>query len=52
MTSVNDQTDSPPVVGILAEFDGPEALKAAAAGLRGGLYSLRRFQPLSRAWSP
>lgn len=39
MTSVNDQSDSSPVAGILAEFDGPEALKAAAAGLRAAGYT-------------
>ena len=39
MTPVHDQNDSSPVVGILAEFDGPESLKSAAAGLRAAGYS-------------
>ena len=39
MTPRNDQTDLPPVVGLLAEFDKPEALKAAAAGLRAAGYT-------------
>ena len=38
MTPTNDQIDLPPVVGILAEFAGPDALKAAAAGLRAAGY--------------
>ena len=39
MTSVLDNTDSSPVIGLLAEFDGPETLKAAAAGLRTAGYA-------------
>jgi mono/diheme cytochrome c family protein len=34
MKPMNNNPDSPVAAGILAEFDGPEALKAAAAGLR------------------
>lgn len=32
MKPIPDQSDSSQVAGILAEFDGPEALRAAAAG--------------------
>lgn len=39
MTRVDHPTDSAPTAGILAEFDGPEALKAAAAGLRAAGYA-------------
>jgi mono/diheme cytochrome c family protein len=39
MTPLADKNDPPPVVGILAEFDGPEALKGAAAGLRAAGYA-------------
>jgi len=39
MTPIDDQTDSPPIVGILARYDGPEALKTAAAGLRAEGYA-------------
>jgi mono/diheme cytochrome c family protein len=39
MTPVNEQVESLPVVGILAEFDAPEALKNAAAELRKAGYS-------------
>ena len=45
MTPVHEQTDSPPIVGILAEFDGPEALKTAAAGLRAAGYA--RYEAFS-----
>jgi mono/diheme cytochrome c family protein len=39
MTQQTNQNDSPKVAGILAEFDGPDALKAAAAGLRAAGYA-------------
>ncbi len=39
MTQLTNKNDSPQVAGILAEFDGPEALKAAAAGLRTAGYA-------------
>ena len=39
------QPDTPQVAGILAEFDGPAALKAAAAGVRKAGYS--RFEAYS-----
>lgn len=44
MTSLVDttQNDSPVVAGMLAEFDGPQALKAAAARLRAAGYA--RFE--------
>lgn len=45
MTSENHQLDSAPVIGILAEFDGPEALKTAAAGLRATGYT--RYEAFS-----
>lgn len=34
MVAVENETDSPPIAGILAEFDGPLALKEAVVGLR------------------
>ena len=45
MDQANAQTESPRVVGILAEFDGPERLKAAAAGVREAGYT--RFEAYS-----
>ncbi|HLA84796.1 MAG TPA: quinol:electron acceptor oxidoreductase subunit ActD [Thermoguttaceae bacterium] len=39
------ENESPPVLGLLAEFDGPAALKQAAAELRGEGYS--RFEAYS-----
>jgi mono/diheme cytochrome c family protein len=45
MTPLTDKTDSPPVVGLLAEFAGPEALKTAAACLRAAGY--RRYEAFS-----
>jgi mono/diheme cytochrome c family protein len=39
MMSENNHTDSLQVAGILAEFEGPEALKAAVAGLREAGYT-------------
>lgn len=38
MTPTNAQKELSPVVGILAEFDGPEALKAGAVSLRAAGY--------------
>lgn len=38
MTTANQQSESP-IVGLLVEFDGPEALKAAAAGLKTAGYT-------------
>lgn len=46
MTTVRDQNESSPVVGILAEFDSPEALKAAANALKAAGY------PHCEAYSP
>lgn len=46
MTPTNEQTDLPPVIGILAEFDRPETLKTAAAGLLAAGYTrLEAFSP-------
>jgi mono/diheme cytochrome c family protein len=45
MTPENEPLDSPRVLGILAEFDGPEALKKAAAGLRAAGYA--RYEAFS-----
>jgi mono/diheme cytochrome c family protein len=45
MTSDNRPTEALPVLGILAKFDGPEALKAAAAGLLAAGYS--RYEAFS-----
>lgn len=39
MTPTVQETDSPVVAGLLAEFDEPQALKAAAAGLRAAGYA-------------
>ena len=45
MTSVLDNNDASPVSGLLAEFDGPETLKAAATGLHAAGYA--RFEAYS-----
>jgi mono/diheme cytochrome c family protein len=45
MTSDSRPTDASPIVGILAEFDSPEALKAAAAKLLADGYS--RYEAFS-----
>ncbi len=45
MNSETNNSDSPPVVGILAEFAGPAELKAAAAGLRAAGYA--RYEAFS-----
>ncbi len=40
MQQSSSENDTPKVVGVLAEFDGPEALVAAAAGVRQAGYTL------------
>ena len=45
MVAVESKTDSPRVAGILAEFDGPRALKEAVVGLRQAGYA--RFEAYS-----
>ena len=40
MSTVDDQNELPPVIGILAEFAGPEALKKAAAALVAAGYTI------------
>ena len=46
MTPTNEQVDAQPVLGVLAEFDTPEPLKAAVAGLRAAGYaSYEAFSP-------
>jgi mono/diheme cytochrome c family protein len=45
MTSDNRPNDASPIVGILAEFDAPESLKTAAAGLLAAGYS--RYEAFS-----
>ncbi len=45
MDPSTEQPDSPQVAGVLAEFDGPESLKAAAAGARREGYA--RFEAYS-----
>ncbi len=45
MDKTTNNTDSPQVAGLLAEFDGPKALKAAAAAVREAGYT--RFEAYS-----
>lgn len=45
MEPSTEKADSPQVAGVLAEFDGPQALKAAAAGVRRAGYT--RFEAYS-----
>jgi mono/diheme cytochrome c family protein len=45
MTPINDTNNSSPVIGILAEFEGPHALKAAAAALQTAGYT--RYEAFS-----
>ncbi len=46
MNPSTNNTESPPVAGVLAQFDGPEALKAAAAGAcEAGYTRLEAYSP-------